>query len=412
MPPPPPSTALFGYPEILAAAARIRGRVYRSPTNFSLQLSRLTGCQTHCKLDHLQLTGSFKERGAANRLLLLSDEQKARGVIAASAGNHALALAYHGQQLGIPVHVVMPQWAPLIKVSNCRSFGAHIELCGESFDQARARAMELCQEKGLTYVHGFDDVAVMAGAGTVAVELLEDLPGLDAVVIPVGGGGLLAGCAVALKHLKPSVKIIAAEAENAPTFAASRAAGVVTRIETRPTLADGLAIASVGRMCFEVANPLVDDVILVSEQSIATAVLHMMELEKTVVEGAAAAPLAALLQRQRIEQLGLLGKTVALLVCGGNIDMTVVSRVIERGLAATGRLCRLRCQISDRPGGLAALTRLIADTGASVKEVYHDRSFGPPDLALVSVTALLETRDHGHIQEVQSALARAGMLIE
>ena len=399
------------YQDVMAAAERIRGRVYRSPTNYSLQLSRLTGCSIYCKLDHLQLTGSFKERGAANRLLLLSGEERSRGVIAASAGNHALALAYHGQQMGIPVHVVMPKWAPLVKVSNCRSFGANIEMFGESFDEARARAVEKCQQQGLTYVHGFDDLAVMAGAGTVGVELLEDVPDVDAVVIPVGGGGLIAGCAVAIREMKPGVKIIAAEAENAPTFAESRRAGKVVRIETKPTLADGLAIASIGRQCFEVANPLVDDVVLVNEHAIATAVLHMMEMEKTVVEGAAAAPLAALLDVDRVRSLGLLGKKVALLVCGGNIDMTVVSRVIERGLAATGRLCRLRCQISDRPGGLANLTRLIAETGASIKEVFHDRSFGPDDLALVSVTVLLETRDHSHIQEVERVLGGAGVLI-
>lgn len=395
------------FEDVLAARDRIAGAVYRSPTNYSLQLSRLCGCEVFCKLDHLQITGSFKERGACNRLMQLDDSQRPAGVIAASAGNHALALAYHGSRLGIPVTVVMPKWAPIVKVSNCRSFGAEIVLHGESFDEARAHAYALRDARGMTYVHGFDDPAVIAGAGTVALELLEDVKDLDAVMIPVGGGGLLAGCALAIKKLQPGVRIIGVEAERAPTLAESRKAGRVVRIDAKATLADGLAIAEVGKLCFDIANPRVDDLVLVSERSIAMAVLRMMEMEKTVVEGAGAAPLAALMEHS----LGLEGKRVALLVCGGNIDMTVVSKVIERGLVADGRLCRFTVRISDRPGGLAQLTRLLADAGASIKEVFHDRTFSPGEVGTVVVTVLLETRDATHAREVESTLISRGIEI-
>jgi threonine dehydratase len=390
---------------IRAAAKRIRGAVYRSPCPYSLGLSRLCGAAIYCKLDHLQITGSFKERGARNKLLLLSESEKKRGVIAASAGNHALGLAYHGGLLSVPVTVVMPRWAPLIKVSNCRTLGANVIQHGESFDDARALANELAREKELVYVNGFDDPDIICGAGTMGLEIMEDVPDADAVIVPIGGGGLIAGVGTAVKAIRPATMIIGVEPRNAPTFDVSLKAGKVTRIETKPTLADGLAIAQAGAICLEIARKVIDRLVLVDEAQIARSILRLLELEKTVVEGAGAVPLAAAAD----PGVGLSGKKVVLCLCGGNIDVTLISRIIERGLAADGRLCRILASISDRPGGLAHFTSVLAETGASIKEVTHDRNFGPADVNRVTVSCVLETRDADHIREVFSALQRAGI---
>jgi threonine dehydratase len=326
-------------------------------------------------------------------------------VVAASAGNHAQALAYHGQDLGIAVHVVMPKWAPLIKVSNCRNFGAHVILHGESYEEAKAHAKSLAETKRLTYVPGFDDPDIIAGQGTMGLEILEDVPDVDAVVVPVGGGGLIAGVGVAVKSVRPQTRVIGVEPEHAPTLNVSLKAGHVVRIDTKPTLADGLAIAEVGKLCFEIAKQVVDDLVMVNEAQIAMSVLRLLELEKTVVEGGGAVPLAAALQRS----MSLEGKKVVLCLCGGNIDVTLISKIIERGLALDGRLCRVVTQMSDRPGSLARLAGVLAATGASVKEVYHDRNFGPADVGSVVIAAVLETRDFAHIEQIKAALREAGI---
>ena len=389
---------------IRAARERTRDVIYHSPCPYSLHLSRLCGCEVYCKLDHLQVTGSFKERGARNKLLLLSPEERARGVIAASAGNHALALAFHGRDLGVSVMVVMPKWAPLVKLSNCRSFGAEVILHGESFEEAKKHALATAKETGRTYVHGFDDADIISGQGTMGLEILEDVPDVDAVIVPVGGGGLIAGVGTAVKALKPGVRVIGVEPENAPTLRASLDAKKVTRIATKPTLADGLAIAEVGRIPFEIAKNVIDDLVMVDEPQIARAILLLLELEKTVVEGGAAVPLTAAMSRS----LGLDGKKVVLCLCGGNIDVALIGRIIERGLAADGRMCRVHVSIRDRPGSLVGLLGVIAESGASVKEVEHDRNFGPADVARVSVSVVMETRDPEHIGQIFEALRRAG----
>lgn len=393
---------------IQAARERLGAAIYHSPCPYSLSLSRLCGCDIYCKLDHLQMTGSFKERGARNKLLQLNEKERAAGVVAASAGNHALGLAYHGQLLKIPVTVVMPQWAPLVKVTNCRSFGANIILSGETYDEAKKQALALADEKGMTYIPGFDDPDIIAGQGTLGLEIMEDVPDLDAVIVPVGGGGLIAGIGLAVKALKPSTRIIGVEARNAPTLSESLRLGRVTRIETRPTLADGLAIAEAGKLCFEIAKDVVERIVLVDEEQIARSILRLLELEKTVLEGAGAVPLAAVMPPGNRE-LGLEAKKVVLVLCGGNIDVTMIARVIDRGLAADGRLCRLVAHVLDRPGSLAALTALLAGTGASVQEVLHDRHFGPADIARVSVTCVLETRDFDHIRQIENAMSEAGV---
>jgi threonine dehydratase len=354
------------------------------------------------------MTGSFKERGARNKLMLLTDEQRRRGIIAASAGNHALAVAYHGQELGIPVTVIMPKWAPLVKVSNCRSFGANVVLCGESYEEARVAARQRADTDRLVYIPGFDDPDIIAGQGTLGLEVLEDVPDLDAVIVPVGGGGLIAGVGLAIKALKPAVRVIGVETEHVPTLYESLKRGQVTRVQSKPTLADGLAVSEVGKLCFEIARQVVDEIRLVNEAEIARSILKLLELEKTVVEGAGAVPLAAATD----PKLDLAGRKVVLLLCGGNIDVTVITRIIERGLAADGRLCRLVAQISDRPGGLARLATVLASTGASVKDIYHDRNFGPADVSMVSAVCVLETRDREHIAEVTRALTDAGIAFQ
>ncbi len=394
------------FADIEAARGRIEGAVYYSPCPESIPLSELTGMQIYCKLDNLQRTGSFKERGARNALAQLPPEQQKRGVIAASAGNHAQALAYQGKLLGIPATVVMPKFAPLIKVSNCQKLGATVIMHGKDFGEAKAHAHELAKERGLAYIDGYDDPAIIAGQGTMGIEILEQVPDADAVIIPVGGGGLLAGVALAVKTLRPEAKIIAVEADNVASFSAALRAGKPTRIETHPTLADGLAIPTVGTNAYHVAHSLVDRCLTVSEEQIALAILRIVELEKGVVEGAAATPLAACLSGQLAE---LTGKKVVLLLCGGNIDPNVLSRVIERGLVADGRLSRFTAVISDRPGGLADLSAQIAAAGASIKQVVHDRAFAGSDISAVHVLCTVETRDHRHLQEVLERLKERGV---
>lgn len=392
--------------DIEAARRRIAGGVVHTPCNESIALSSLTGARVYCKRDYLQATGSFKERGARNSLLLLDGARRARGVIAASAGNHALGLAYHGQQLCVPVTVVMPLNAPLIKVATCRRFGARVVLQGETFEEARAHADVLMQREGLTYVHGFDDPAVIAGQGTVALEILEQVPATEAIVVPVGGAGLLAGIAVAVKAVRPDIRILGVEAAHAASFSAALAAGRPVTVETRPTLADGLAVARVGQLAFELARTRIDAMTTVDEEALALAVFRLMELEKCVVEGAAAAALAALLT-QRFDDLA--GKRVVLVLAGGNIDLTILDRIIEVGLVAQGRLCRFTAVISDRPGGLAKLAAVVASTGASIKEITHDRIFSGPDVSRVRVVCVAETTDHDHIERLHQALRNGGV---
>ena len=391
--------------DIRAARRRIAGGVIVTPCPASIPLSEITGAQVFCKFDNFQRTGSFKERGARNALLQLKPGQKKRGVVAASAGNHALGLAYHGRLLHIPVTVVMPDYAPLIKVSTCQRLGARVIVSGRDFAEARAHADTLVDHESLTYIHGFDNSAIIAGQGTMALEIFEQVRDADAIVCPIGGAGLIAGIAVAAKALKPRLKIIGVESVATASFTAALKAGRPVTIPRRATLADGLAVLQVGANAFELARHRVDQVIRVSEDWIALAILRMVELEKTVVEGAAAAPLAALMAGLLP---GLRGKKVVLTVCGGNIDPAILSRVIEKGLVHDGRLTRFTAVISDRPGGLAELTRVVAASGASIKDIEHDRAFSGPDVSAVNAVCTVETRDHAHIRELHRALRKHG----
>jgi threonine dehydratase len=397
---------VISFKEVEAARDRISGAVYYSPCRLSIPLSEIGGAEIFCKLDNLQRTGSFKERGARNALTQLPPEQRRRGVIAASAGNHAQALAYQGKLLGIPATVVMPQYAPLIKVDNCQKLGANVVLHGKDFAEAKARAHQIAAEKGLAYIDGYDDPAIIAGQGTIGIEIIEQVPDVDAVVVPVGGAGLIAGVSLAVKTLRPQTKIIAVEADNVASFSAALEAGKPTRIALHPTLADGLAIPQVGANGFEVARSRVDRTVTVTEEQIAISILRIVELEKGVVEGAAATPLAACLSGKLKE---FSGKRIVLLFSGGNIDPNVLSRVIERGLVADGRLCRFTAVISDRPGGLADLTAQIASAGASIKQVVHDRTFASSDVSTVKVLCTVETRNHEHRAELRAQLKSRGV---
>lgn len=360
----------------------------------------------YCKQEYLQRTGSFKERGARNALAQLPGAQAERGVIAASAGNHALGLAWHGRSMGIPVTVVMPRFAPLVKVSRCRQFGASVVLHGDTFDETRAEAARLAAERQLAYVHPFDDPHVIAGQGTMAFEILDQVPDADAVIVPVGGGGLLAGVATVFRALKPELEVVGAEPASAACFAAALHAGAPVRVPTKFTLADGLAVAEAGHHTHAIASPLVHRMVAVGEESLALAMLRLAELEKCVIEGAGAAGLAALLGSELAQ---LRGKKVVLLLTGGNIDPLAHSRVIERGLAADGRIYRFDALINDRPGALAHLSSVLAAAGTNVTEIVHNRTFAGPDLSRVHVLCTVETRDRQHIAEVQQRLADNGV---
>jgi threonine dehydratase len=329
-------------------------------------------------------------------------------VIAASAGNHAQGIAYHAKLLGIPVTVVMPVFAALIKVSNCRRFGANVVLHGADLTEARAHAGEIAARDGLTFIHPFDNADVIAGQGTMGLEILEQTPEVEAIVVPVGGGGLIAGIGTAVKAKQPGVQIVGVEPERAACLTAALAQDAPTAIALSHTLADGLAVGKLGDAPFPIVKRVVDRVVTVDEASIALAILRLVELEKSVVEGAGAAPLAAFLAG-RLDALK--GRKVVLALCGGNIDSSALGRVIEVGLVADGRLCRFTVTISDRPGGLARLAEVVASTGASIKEIVHDRAFSGPDLSAVRVICVAETTGHAHVERLHQALHEAGLPI-
>ncbi len=396
------------YEGIVQTAERIAGHVDRTPCTHSVPLSELTGCEIDCKHEQLQRTGSFKERGACNALLSLTLTERKTGVIAASAGNHALGLAYHGSRIGVPVTVVMPRSAPLMKVANCRSLGAEVVLHGDHFDEARDHAMEIGRDSGARYVNGFDDAAIIAGQGTMGLEILDQVPDLDAILVPVGGAGLIAGIAVAIKHQRPEAEIIGVEPKRADSFSQALQSGKPVKIEMGSTLADGLAVPCVGARAFELARPFVDRVVTVGERSIARAILKLVELEKSVIEGAGAIGLAAILEGKVPE---VAGKRVVLPLCGGNIDTTVLGRIIERGLVAEGRLCRFDATISDRPGGLARLANIIAEEEGSVIDIAHDRAFSGEDIDSVVVHCVVETRDFDQIETLMARLEREGFQV-
>jgi len=394
--------------DIDGARRRLQGAIYETPCPYSQTLSELSGARCFVKLENLQMTGSFKERGAANLLLQLEAVPRARGVVAASAGNHGLAVAFHAARLGIPAVIVMPEWAPLIKVTSSRRYGAEVILHGANYDEAYARAREVEAERGLAFVHPFDDPRVIAGQGTLGLELLEQRAEMDAVLVPVGGGGLIGGVALAIKSHRPSVRVIGVQAAALAAMRGALEARARVTLPAASSIADGIAVRQVGEQTLALAQKYVDEIVTVDEEELANAILLLLEIEKTVVEGAGAAPLAALLNRP----LDLAGRNVVLVLSGGNIDVTVISRIIERGLVKDGRLVRLGVLLHDRPGALARLTALIAQERANIVHIEHDRAFAHGGIGETQVELTLETSGRAQIDALTQRLVAAGYRVE
>ncbi|XP_014673420.1 PREDICTED: L-threonine dehydratase catabolic TdcB-like [Priapulus caudatus] len=393
-----PTTVTFQ--DISAAAYMIKNGIQRTPCTKS-NVSRIAKMDIYFKKEFLQFTGSFKERGARYTLMMLSPAQKKLGVVAASAGNHALALAYHGKDLNIPVYVVMPIIAPLMKIENCKTYGANIIVRGAHLGESKEIALKIAKEKGYEYINGYDHPHIIAGAGTMGLEIVEQVSDIDAVVIPIGGAGLIAGSSIAIKSLYPDIQIIGVEAESCPCYTTAVAADHPIYAAPSSTLADGLSVPIVGVNAFATARGHVDKTVVVSEEWVAVTILRLIEMEKAVVEGAGAVGLAAVLSGKLPE---LVGKRVVIALTGGNIDTTVLGRCLERGLAVDERLVRFSVTVADRPGGIAELTQLLAKMGASLKDIFHERAWLRADIFSVNVKCVIETKDREHAQEVERAL--------
>ncbi|QDG50027.1 threonine ammonia-lyase [Persicimonas caeni] len=400
---------LVHFDAIEAARERIRDSIHVTPCHKSENLSSQLGCQVFLKLDNLQRTGSFKERGAANKLMTMPEEERRRGVIASSAGNHAQAVAYHGTKLGIDTKIVMPEGTPLVKVTRTKRFGGKVVLHGANYDAAYAHAMELAEKEGRAFVHPFDDPAIIAGQGTLGLEVLEQNPYLDVVLVPIGGGGLVSGIAAALKQTNPKIRVIGVEPEVLPSMQEAVKKTFPFEMPAAQTLADGVAVRKVGKITHANVSKYVDEIVTVDEEEIANAILVCLEEEKFVVEGAGAAPVAALLAG-KVDNIQ--GKRVCSVVSGGNIDVNVISRIIERGLVAAGRLFRLDLQIEDVPGSLADVLSVLADERANVLQVFHNRTFMEASpFGATNVELTLETRGAEHIEQIRTALEKHGYKI-
>jgi len=396
---------------INTARSRIGDAIHLSPCQLSHHLSERIGLPIYLKLENLQRTGSFKERGALNKLLTLSPEERERGVIAASAGNHAQGVAFHATRLGIRSQIVMPQATPLVKVVSTRGFGAEVVLHGANYDEACEEALNRCTQEGLTFIHPFDDPVVIAGQGTIGLELLEQVPDLEAVVVPIGGGGLISGVACALKERNPKIRVIGVEPEKLPSMLRAREAGMPVTIAPQATIADGIAVRRAGDVTLPLVSRYVDEIVTVDDEEIASAILMLLEQEKTLAEGAGAAALAALLQSKASLQ-HLRNRRTAVLVCGGNIDVTLLAKIIERGLVKDGRLLRIRVYLLDRPGALLHVTEILARERANIVETIHNRAYYGVSLAETVIDITLETRGSTHITAISHALSEGGFRFE
>jgi threonine dehydratase len=390
--------------DVQAARERLRGSIYYSPCPHSQMLSALTGQQIYLKLENLQMTGAFKERGALNRIATLTPDQAARGVVAASAGNHAQGVAYHATKRGIRSVIVMPLATPLVKVTATRNFGAEIVLHGANYDEACDEATRICTAEGMTFIHPFDDPLVMAGQGTIGLELLEQVPELQAVVVPIGGGGLIGGIACAIKESRPDIRVIGVQTSRLPSMAAAVEQHHPVTLDSATTIADGIAVRRAGEVTFPVVERYVDEIVTVDEDEIASAILVLLEREKTLAEGAGATALAALIQKKTT----LKSEHTAVIVSAGNIDVTLLSRIIERGLVQDGRLIRLRIHLLDKPGALAELTRLIADHRANIVDTLHNRAYYGVNLGDTVIDITMETRGREQVSELLAALTAGG----
>ncbi len=392
--------------DIRQAAARLQGQILDTPCVESRTLSQIAGAQVFLKFENLQFTASFKERGACNKLTQLTAGERARGVVAMSAGNHAQGVAYHAQRLGLRAVIVMPRFTPGVKVERTRGFGAEVVLQGDTLDEARAHAYHLADTQRLIFVHPYDDEAVAAGQGTVGLEMLHAVPSLDTLVIAVGGGGLIAGTATAAKAIKPGIEVIGVQTSRFP--------GMVNAIkgtkhpQGTSTIAEGIAVGTPGLIPQAIIAKLVDDLVLVDEGDIEQAMVMLLEIEKTLVEGAGAAGLAALLKYPARFQ----GKKVGLVLCGGNIDPLLLAAIIERGMVRAGRLARIRVSARDVPGSLAKITAMVADAGANIDEVHHQRAFTMLSAQNVDIELVIQTRGREHIAQVLAVLKSTGFEAE
>jgi threonine dehydratase len=395
---------MIGLSDIQAALGRIRDSIRVSPCTPSETFSELTNNSIFLKLDNQQRTGAFKERGALNKLLTLSAEERDRGVIAASAGNHAQGVAYHAGRHHIRARILMPLPTPLTKVSATRAHGADVVLHGTNYDEAYAKAVEQSQQERLTLIHAFDDDAVIAGQGTLGLEILQQHADIDAIVVPIGGGGLIGGIACAVKESNPRVQVFGVQPAKIPSMKAAVAEGKLVTLSPAKTIADGIAVRRAGERTLPMVQKYVDEIVTVEEEEIANAILLLLEREKTLAEGAGAAAMAAVLNRK----LPLAGKRVAVLVCGGNIDVTLLARIIERGLVKDGRLVRLRVHLPDYPGALHRLTGILAEHRANIVETAYDRAYHGVNLGDTAIDITMETRGPDHIAELLGALTGAG----
>ena len=394
---------MIEYQDIEAAAIRLQGQLLNTPCVASKTLSEITGAQVFLKFENLQFTASFKERGACNKLAQLSAEQSAKGVIAMSAGNHAQGVAYHAQRLGMRAVIVMPRFTPGVKVERTRGFGAEVILHGDTLDEARSYAVEMSDREQLTFVHPYDDEAIVAGQGTVAMEMLKEVPDLDTLIIAVGGGGLIAGMATVAKALHPTMEVVGVQSARFPAM--FNAIKGTHHPQGSSSIAEGIAVGTPGRITQEIIAKRVDDLVLVEEGDIEQALVMLLEVEKTLVEGAGAAGLAALLKYPERFR----GKRVGLVLCGGNIDPLLLAAIIERGMVRAGRLARIRVSARDIPGSLARITATVAQAGANIDEVHHQRAFTTLSAQNVEVELVVQTRGHAHVKEVIAALQAAGL---
>lgn len=387
---------------ILAAALRLQGHLLRTPCVASKTLSDITGAQIFLKFENLQFTASFKERGACNKLALLTPEQSAQGVIAMSAGNHAQGVAYHAQRLGLHAVIVMPRFTPGVKVERTRGFGAEVILHGDSLEEARAHAFALADQRSLTFVHPYDDEDIVAGQGTVALEMLEEVPDLDTLIVAVGGGGLISGMATVAKALRPGIEVVGVQTVRFPAM--FNAIKGTHHPQGTSTIAEGIAVGTPGRIPLDIIRQRVDDLLLVDEGDIEQALVMLLEVEKTLVEGAGAVGLAALLKYpDRFK-----GKRIGLVLCGGNIDPLLLAAIIERGMVRAGRLARIRVGARDVPGSLARITAMVAEAGANIEEVHHQRAFTTLSAQNAEIELVVQTRGHAHVNDVLGVLLAAG----
>jgi len=404
-----PTHPIVTLADVRSAQAALAGHIEPTPFLHSRTLSQILGAEIWLKFENLQFTASFKERGAYNRLRALTPAERKQGVIAVSAGNHAQGVAYHAKALGVPTVIVMPAHTPTVKVANTQRFGAEVVLYGEAFDDARERGMALAAERGLTLIHPYDDAAIIAGQGTVALEMLAAQPELDALIVPVGGGGLISGMAVAAKAIKPDIRIIGVQSSH---FAAMHDTLYPSKAAAAPaggrTIAEGIAVKSPGTLTAELVRRWVDDMVLVDEAALEHAIVMLLEIEKTVVEGAGAAALAALLGEHSTGQQRFHGQRLGLVLSGGNIDPLVLAELIGRGMVQAGRLARIQVNLTDLPGTLATVTRILADAHANISAVHHQRAFTTLPVQAVEVDFVLQTRGPDHIRSVLQRLNDAG----